>query len=533
MKFKQLNCVAVGLFTMAAVLSANPIVVNDGKKLTNLVKIENALNSDGAEIDLTVVMSNQGSLPIGYLMMTQAGKETYPALCAAWHSDRYQPASVAYTVAAEVQSVGVDDVYDGVPGVIGWLNAESGVGISFVLNHYDGFQVGTVSFLVDDPEVNRALGGLFNLDGSPALPSTGSAWSSKGTYDASTFVTLKLAFAVPTEEDKAALEDVTARLTATALNSSTTIVEGTREIVLLTNLPVPEESRHRFGYFGYWDSVWDEGNDIGYYKNLNIDGELYNLPPTIEPIDDLAINENGTGEVILFIDDVESPSGLKVSVESSNSALVPVEGIEIGSTDSKQTLTVSPAANAFGESVITVTVSDGDKQASATFTLTVNYNSPPTIEPIDDLAINENGTGEVILFIDDVESPSGLKVSVESSNSALVPVEGIEIGSTDSKQTLTVSPAANAFGESVITVTVSDGDKQTSATFTLTVNEVNDPPVLSIVHGTDGGLTVEWSGGGVLQSSVDLKSWKAVENIASPFAVDPAEARKYFRVILE
>ena len=332
MKFKQLCWVAVGLLTAAATLSAKPIVVNDGKKLTNLVGIKNTLNEGGAEIDLTVVMRN-GRWPIGYLEMAQAGKYTNPALCAAWHSDRYQPGTGVYTVSAEVMLVGAEDVYDGVSGVIGWLDSESGVGISFVLNHYDGFQVGTVSFLGDDPEANRTLDGLFNLDGSPAEANTGSAWSSKGAHDITKFVTLKLAFAAPTEEDKAALEDVTARLTATAFKSSTKIVEGTREIALLTNLPVPEGSRHRFGYFGYWDSVWDEGSEIGYFKNLKIDGELYNSPPTIEPIDDLAINENGTGEVVILIDDAELYSSkLEVSADSSNPALVPVDGIDISSS---------------------------------------------------------------------------------------------------------------------------------------------------------------------------------------------------------
>ena len=436
MKFKQLCWVAVGLLTAAAALSANPIVVNDGKKLTNLVRIENTLNEGGAEIDLTVVMHNQGSRPIGHLVMTQAGKYTYPALCAAWYSERYQPASVEYTVTAEVQPVGGEDVYDGVPGVIGWLNAESGVGILFALNHYDGFQVGTVSFLGDDPEANRTLDGLFNLDGSSAEANTRSAWSSKGTHDISKFVTLKLAFAAPTEEDKAALEDVTARLTATAFKSSTTIVEGTREIVLLTNLPVPEGSRHRFGYFGYWDSVWDEGSEIGYFKNLKIDGELYNTPPTIEPIDDLTINENGTGEVVVLIDD-----------------------LELGS--------------------------------------------------------------------------SQLEMSAESSNPGLLPVEGIAIDPYGSERILTITPSANTHGEAVITISVSDGVDQDSTAFTLTVNEVNDPPVLSVVRGGDGGLTVEWSGGGALQSSDNLKSWQAVENAVSPFVADPAETRKYFRVILE
>ena len=150
------------------------------------------------------------------------------------------------------------------------------------------------------------------------------------------------------------------------------------------------------------------------------------------------------------------------------------------------------------------------------------------------MTINEDETGEVLALIDDVELPSvKLEVSAESSNPALVPVEGVSITSSGSKRTLTVTPSANAHGESVITITVSDGAKQASAAFTVTVKAVAGSPILSVARAVAGGLAVEWSGGGVLQSSADLKSWQVVENGASPFAADSAEVRKYFRVILE
>ena len=435
MKLKQLSCFAAGLLVGAATLTAKPVLVNGGKDLKYLAKIENKLNEGGAEIDLTVVTRN-GRWPIGHLEMAQAGKFTNPALCAAWYSERHQPGTGVYTVSAEVMLVGAEDVYDGVSGVIGWLDSESGFGISFALNHYDGFQVGTVSFLADDADANRSLDGLFELDGSPAGAATGSAWSGKGSHDGSKWVRMELAFSAPTEEDKAALEDVTARITATVFKTGKKIVEGTREIVLLTNLPMPEGSKHRFGYFGYWDSLWEEGNKVAIYRNLKIDGELYNSPPTIEPIDDLTINENGTGEVVVLIDD-----------------------LELGS--------------------------------------------------------------------------SQLEMSAESSNLALLPVEGIAIDPYGSERILTITPSANAHGEAVITISVSDGVDQDSTAFTLTINEVNDPTILSVARGGNGELTVEWVGGGVLQSSTDLKSWQAVEGASSPFPADPAEARKYFRVILE
>ena len=435
MKLKQLSCFAAGLLAGAATLTAKPVLVNGGKDLKHLAKIENKLNEGGAEIDLTVATRN-GRWPIGHLEMAQAGKYTNPALCAAWYSERHQPDTGVYTVSDEIMLVGAEDVYDGVGGVIGWLDSESGVGISFTLNYYDGFQVGTVSFLTDDPDTNRSLDGLFDLDGSPARAAIDSALSGKGSYDGSKWVRMELAFSAPTEEDKAALEDVTARITATVFSRTTKIVEFTREIVLLTNLPMPEGSKHRFGYFGYWDSIWDEGNKVGIYRNLKIDGELYNSSPTIEPIDDLIINENGTGEVIVLIDD-----------------------LELGS--------------------------------------------------------------------------SQLEMSAESSNLALLPVEGIAIDPYGSERILTITPSANTHGVAVITISVSDGVDQDSRAFTLTVNEVNDPTILSVARGGNGELTVEWVGGGVLQSSTDLKSWQAVEGASSPFPADPAEARKYFRVILE
>ena len=435
MKLKQLSYLAAGLLAGVATLMAKPVLVNGGKDLKHLAKIENKLNEGGAEIDLTVATRN-GRWPLGYLEMAQAGKYTNPALCAAWYSERHQPGTGVYTVSDEVMLVGAEDVYDGVSGVIGWLDSESGVCISFTLNYYDGFQVGTVSFLTDDIDANRSLDGLFELNGSPARATIDSALSGKGSYDGSKWVRMELAVSAPTEEDKAALEDVTARITATVFSRTTKVVEFTREIVLLTNLPMPEGSKHRFGYFGYWDSLWEEGNKVAIYKNLKIDGELYNSPPTIEPIDDLTINENGTGEVVVLIDD-----------------------LELGS--------------------------------------------------------------------------SQLEMSAESSNLALLPVEGIAIDPYGSERTLPITPSANAHGEAVITITVSDGVDQDSTAFTLTINEVNDPTILSVARGGNGELTVEWVGGGVLQSSTDLKSWQAVEGASSPFPADPAEARKYFRVILE
>ena len=83
MKFNQLFCSALAWLVAVGTLTAKPVTVNDGKKLTNLTKIENSLNEGGAEIDLTVVMRSNRRWPIWYLVMTQDSMYRKPALCAA------------------------------------------------------------------------------------------------------------------------------------------------------------------------------------------------------------------------------------------------------------------------------------------------------------------------------------------------------------------------------------------------------------------------------------------------------------------
>ena len=130
------------LLASATTLSAAPTTVNDGKNMNNLTKIENKLNDANATIDLKVALRN-GRWPIGHLEMVQSADITFPALRAAWYSEKLIPADNDYTLSAEFQPA----AEEGMGGVISLLNNETGVGIVFQLNSFDAFQVGTVSFL--------------------------------------------------------------------------------------------------------------------------------------------------------------------------------------------------------------------------------------------------------------------------------------------------------------------------------------------------------------------------------------------------
>jgi len=622
MELNKIGLIGGMLLASATTLSAAPTTVNDGKNMNNLTKIENKLNDANATIDLKVALRN-GRWPIGHLEMVQSADITFPALRAAWYSEKLIPADNDYTLSAEFQPA----AEEGMGGVISLLNNETGVGIVFQLNSFDAFQVGTVSFLADEEDANFTLDGLYNLDGSPAEEELGSAWSDLGEFDSSKFTIMKMTISPPTDEDKAALEDVTARITAVAHRTKTKQLEGTTEIVLLTNLALPEGDKHRFGYFGFWDSIWDDGSTIGNYRYLRFEGEQYNTPPTIEAIADVVSNEDSAvAEIALVGDDKETiKSKLQYTVVATNADLVAPDGLILRKTGSRRYLDITPLENAFGETDITVTVNDGIDEVSTTFKLTINaVNDPPTISAVEPIEINEDQTVSFTVTLTDIDTaPEELKITGNAANAALLPSDNITSTGEGLTRTVTLSPGANMGGKTKVTLSVNDGDNTVSTETELTVIPVvdipvalpqelttkygkhlplilagtdpdslglsfhlvempkngsligtapnltyrpkagfegmdtfqfrvvagehksepetivitvlglgkGDQPILSLARSNDGGLTISWVGEGVLQSSTDLKNWESIENAAKPHTVDPADARRFYRMV--
>ena len=622
MELNKIGLIGGMLLASATTLSAAPTTVNDGKNMNNLTKIENKLNDANATIDLKVALRN-GRWPIGHLEMVQSADITFPALRAAWYSEKLIPADNDYTLSAEFQPA----AEEGMGGVISLLNNETGVGIVFQLNSFDAFQVGTVSFLADEEDANFTLDGLYNLDGSPAEEELGSAWSDLGEFDSSKFTIMKMTVSPPTDEDKAALEDVTARITAVPHRTKTKQLEGTTEIVLLTNLELPEGDKHRFGYFGYWDSIWDDGSTIGNYRYLRFEGEQYNTPPTIEAIADVVSNEDETvAEIELIAEDKEtSKSKLQWTVTAINADLIAPEAISVRKTGLRRYLEITPKENAHGETDITVTVNDGIEEVSTTFKLTVNaVNDPPTISAVEPIEINEDQMVSFTVTLTDIDTaPEELKITGNAANAALLPSDNITSTGTGLTRTVTLSPGANMGGKTKVTLFVNDGDntvfteteltvipvvdipvalpqelttkygkhlpltlagtdpdslglsfhlvempkngsligtapnltyrpkagfegmdtfqfrvvageyKSEPETIVITVQGLGkgDQPILSLARSNDGGLTISWVGEGVLQSSNDLKNWESIENAAKPHTVDPADARRFYRMV--
>ena len=176
---------------------------------------------------------------------------------------------------------------------------------------------------------------------------------------------------------------------------------------------------------------------------------------------------------------------MTLSGSSSNTTLVPDANISFGGgAGSNRTVVLTPAAGQSGTTTITVTVSDGTLTASTNFVLTVNANTAPTITAIAPQSTNENIPTSAITFtIGDAETPpNGLTVAGTSSNTILVPNANITFGGGNgADRTVVLTPSFGQFGTTTITVTASDGTLDTSVTFVLTVNAVNDPPTITAI----------------------------------------------------
>lgn len=246
-----------------------------------------------------------------------------------------------------------------------------------------------------------------------------------------------------------------------------------------------------------------------------------NDSPTITPVADQSINEDGTtGPLAFSVGDVETaPAGLVVTAVSSNQALVPDANLTLVDLGGGNwTVEATPIANANGGTVVTLTVTDGTATTATTFRLTVNaVNDVPTVTPIADLTIGEDSTTGALSFtVSDVESSAAaLTISASSSNQSLIPDANLTLVDLGGGNwTVEATAAADASGSATITISVGDGAATTTSTFNVVVTPVNDAPAITGVtnqaipeDGTTGPLAfrvsdVETAAGSLVVSAV-------------------------------
>ena len=140
-----------------------------------------------------------------------------------------------------------------------------------------------------------------------------------------------------------------------------------------------------------------------------------------------------------------------------------------------QTLNVVPEQNWNGSSTITVYAIDENYLSDTTsFMLTVSpVNDAPTIEAIDDVTIDEDGSIDIVLSSDDADGDD-LTYSFNLNND--------DVTLSIDEDSLTITAAQDFNGDVPITIVVSDTEFSDSTSFVVTVVAVNDPPTISAIN---------------------------------------------------
>ena len=195
--------------------------------------------------------------------------------------------------------------------------------------------------------------------------------------------------------------------------------------------------------------------------------------PTLEPIQDV---ESQEGEIV-FVDfvasDLDSDLGFTVVVSDDN---VDAEVIE-------NQIKLTPAANFSGIVLVELTASEADTENGAMVSELFNLeilpvNDSPVVAPIANQVVDEDGSLDIAVSATDVEQEDGfLSLNFSTDADDKIDIQFSENG-------ILLKPIDDFYGDITISVTADDHTGTATAisvpeTFVLTVNPVNDPPVIT------------------------------------------------------
>ncbi|HCH1468457.1 TPA: tandem-95 repeat protein [Vibrio parahaemolyticus] len=214
-----------------------------------------------------------------------------------------------------------------------------------------------------------------------------------------------------------------------------------------------------------FDIIDDE--DLVISGSANLDILPINDAPNAK--NDVITTEEDTA---VTIDVLVNDSDVEGDVLSIQSASVPSEQGSVDIVDGK--LVFTPAENFNGEATITYIVTDGDLTDEAKVTVTVTpVNDSPVA--VDDTVSTQEDTVVTIDVLPNDSDVDGDKLSIQSAS---VPEEQGKVEIVEGK--LVFTPAENFNGDAEITYTVTDGQLTDEAKVTVTVNPVNDAPIIKV-----------------------------------------------------
>jgi subtilisin-like proprotein convertase family protein len=209
-------------------------------------------------------------------------------------------------------------------------------------------------------------------------------------------------------------------------------------------------------------------------------------PPTISFINNQTIAEDTIlGPLSFFVSDTEAAAtNLTLVGTSSNPSLVPDVNITFAGADTNRNVTVQPATNQFGTTIISLIVSDGRSRTTNSFLLTVTpVNDPPTLTALTNIVMRRNTNASAPFVWQDVDTPAaGIVLTATSDSAAVTTTSGVngDTGVTrmadGSNAVVNLTSSSTQSGLATITLTAFDGQFTATNTFQVLVDE---PPTLS------------------------------------------------------
>ena len=201
---------------------------------------------------------------------------------------------------------------------------------------------------------------------------------------------------------------------------------------------------------------------------------LNDSPFMLELIPDVSINEDAIGVVIInrlenYFGDIDIGDTLTFSTEILGAGL---DSVALVMAQDSTHLLAYTVENFVGELTIAITATD-DSMATISDTFMVeimNINDPPVITIQQNAFTNEEIPITIAFSVYDEEGADVIMSGMADTASVII---------TMNDTTLGVIPELNWFGEAKLFLTADDGDTSVTDTVILTVENVNDVPVLS------------------------------------------------------
>ena len=266
-----------------------------------------------------------------------------------------------------------------------------------------------------------------------------------------------------------------------------------------------------------FDGIAGNGDDGIFTRTFTVTVNPVNDAPTITAPVTQTVNEDAGVQQLLLDNVTAGPfesQTLTFTAVSNMPGLIPNPTVAYTQGNPTALLSYTPVLNQFGTATITLTVTDsgtGLNSTVYTFDIVVNpVNDAPTLAAFGTAAytIDEDAAATVVNLSGIGVGPANessqniVSVVATSNNQTLFPNAGLLVNYTpnNSTGTLTFQPAANIYGSATITVTVTDdggtangGVNTFTRTFTVTVNPINDPPLIDPIANQiineDAGLT--------------------------------------------